>query len=304
MSRSHFFQGQHPPTAHPGKLTDPHPPHFWSTSKIFKAACHCRFCPKALIRLVAQRVPIVTVPSAHNRQEMWFLAVWCHSELVEISWKYKNMRRKGWALTSIKPISRGLISVDSLSEQLARNKKKIFSILCSIHTPNLTKRKKKPSTGLEMHSNFSTTFLLPSLWLHCETIYLFVQWNCIHWQLCVWKKRPISETPSIRSFRPQTCDNMWRCHPRNEADWSLPDWSDPGKSPWCLYGPAATAFQVGDFSLRGGKWRKHVVKWKSARLQGNKLPYHISCKLWSHLSCPATPICSMTLRCKHLWVIF
>lgn len=63
---SHFFQGQHPPTAHPGKLTDPHPPHFWSTSKIFKAACHCRFCPKALIRLVAQRVAIVTVPSAHN----------------------------------------------------------------------------------------------------------------------------------------------------------------------------------------------------------------------------------------------
>lgn len=54
-----------------------------------------------------------------------------------------------------------MIPVDSLSEQLARNKKNILSILCSIHTPNLTKRKKKPSTGLEMHSNFSTTFLLP-----------------------------------------------------------------------------------------------------------------------------------------------
>ena len=206
-----------------------------------------------------------------NRQEMWFLAVWCHAELVEISWKYKNMRRKGWALTSIKPISRGLVwSVDSLSEQLARNKKNIFSILCSIHTPNLTKRKKKPSTGLEMHSNFSTTFLLPSLWLHCETIFLSSETAYIG--NCVWKKRPISETPSIRSFRPQTCDNMWRCHPRNEADWSLPDWSDPGTSPWCLYGPVATAFQVGDFSLRGGKWRKHVVKWKSVRL------YYVQCK--------------------------
>lgn len=203
---SHFFQGQHPPTAHPGKLTDPHPPHFWSTSKIFKAACHCRFCPKALIRLVAQRVAIVTVPSAHNRQEMWFLAVWCHSELVEISWKYKNMRRKGWALTSIKPISRGLISVDSLSEQLARNKKNIFSILCSIHTPNLTKRKKKPSTGLEMHSNFSTTFLLPSLWLHCETIYLFVQWNCIHWQLCVKKASNLRDSKH-QEFQ---ASNLWQ----------------------------------------------------------------------------------------------